>query len=159
MCGCFVLLIAAGCSPGSGGMSAADRKAVSDSIKKLVVSTYDLSKPDAVDRMMSLYPTSGPVVSASGGKFTVTRAELEQQIRTFWQYVGSNMRNPRWEWTAMRVDVLSPDAAVLTATYRIAHTTPTGLPHAIGGAWTAVFLRRDGRWTIADEHLSDSPNP
>jgi len=132
---------------------------MADSIRKLVVATYDLSKPDVVGRLMSLYPASGPVYSASGGKVSTTRAQLEAQIRTFWTYVGSNMRNPKWEWTSMQIDVLGRDAAVMTSTYRIPHTTPMGMAHVIGGAWTAVFARRGGRWVIVHEHLSDSPTP
>jgi hypothetical protein len=27
--------------------------------------------------------------------------------------------------------------------------------HVIGGAWTAVFQKRGGRWVIIQEHLSD----
>ena len=57
----------------------------------------------------------------------------------------------------MHVDVLGPDAAVLTATYTIPHRTPRGDPHVVGGAWTAVFGRRGGRWAIVQEHLSDRP--
>ena len=144
---------------GSDQPSPGERTAIADSIRKLVVSTYDLSKPDVVGRLMSLYPASGPVYSASGGKVSSTRAELEQQIRAFWTYVGSNMRNPKWEWTSMHIDVLGRDAAVMTSTYRIPHTTPKGMAHVIGGAWTAVFARRDGRWVIVHEHLSDSPAP
>jgi hypothetical protein len=65
------------------------------------------------------------------------------------------MRNPKWEWTSMTVDVLAPDAAVMTSTYRVPHLTPTGMNHVIGGAWTAVFQKRGGRWVIIQEHLSD----
>ena len=147
------------CGRRSDQPSLRERAAIADSIRKLVVTTYDLSKPDVVGRLMGLYPTSGPVYSASGGKVSTTRAELEQQIRTFWTYVGSNMRNPKWEWTSMRIDVLGGDAAVMTSTYRIPHTTPMGMAHVIGGAWTAVFARRGGRWVIVHEHLSDSPTP
>jgi hypothetical protein len=136
-------------------MSASDKKAIADSLKHLVVSTYDLSKPDPVKRLMSLYPDSGRVVSASGGVITTTRPELEQGIKAFWTYVGQNMRNPRWEWTSMTVDVLASDAAVMTSTYRVPHLTPTGMNHVIGGAWTAVFQKRGGRWVIIQEHLSD----
>jgi Calcium/calmodulin dependent protein kinase II Association. len=139
--------------------SAAEKKTIADSIKSLVVSTYDLSKPDVVKRFMALYPDTGAVVSAGSGNFVTTRPAVQTQIETFWKYVGSNMRNPKWEWTAMRVDVLSRDVAVMTATYRIPHTTPMGMAHVIGGAWTAVFSHRGGRWVIVDEHLSDSPNP
>ena len=136
-------------------MSSADKKAVADSLKKLVVSAYDLSKPDTVKSLMSLYPDSGGVISASGGVVTTTRPQLEQGIKAFWTYVGQNMKNPKWEWTSMNVDVLAPDAAVMTSTYRVPHLTPTGMNHVIGGAWTAVFQKRGGRWVVIQEHLSD----
>ena len=136
-------------------MSTAEKQAVADTLKKLVVNAYDLSKPDPVKSLMSLYPTDGRVISASGGVVTTTREQLEQGIRAFWTYVGQNMRNPKWEWTSMNVDVLGPDAAVMTSTYRVPHLTPTGMNHVIGGAWTAVFQKRGGRWAIIQEHLSD----
>jgi len=106
---------------------------------------------------MSLYPTEGPVISANTGNATTTRDSLQQQIETFWKYVGSNMRNPKWEWTSMHIDVLSRNAAVMTATYKIPHLTPTNMRHVIGGAWTAVFVNRGGKWVIIQEHLSDAP--
>ena len=136
-------------------MSASEKKAIADSLKLLVVSAYDLSKPDPVKSLMSLYPTEGRVISASGGVITTTRPELEQGIKAFWTYVGQNMKQPRWEWTSMNVDVLAPDAAVMTNTYRIPHVTPMGMNHVISGAWTAVFQKRGGRWVIIQEHLSD----
>ena len=67
------------------------------------------------------------------------------------------MRNPRWEWTSMNFDVLSPNAAVMTATYQVPHLNPHNMPHTISGAWTAVFANRGGRWVIVQEHLSDTP--
>jgi hypothetical protein len=67
------------------------------------------------------------------------------------------MREPRWEWDTTHVDVLAPDAAVLTGVYRIPHRTPRGEPHVVGGVWTAVFALREGRWVIIQEHLSDAP--
>ncbi|MDP9201511.1 MAG: nuclear transport factor 2 family protein [Gemmatimonadota bacterium] len=136
-------------------MSAVEKKAIADSLKRLVASAYDLSRPDPVKNLMSLYPTEGRVISASGGVMTTTRPQLEQGIKAFWTYVGQNMRQPRWEWTSMNVDVLAPDAAVMTSTYRVPHLTPTGMNHVIGGAWTAVFQKRGGRWVIIQEHLSD----
>jgi Domain of unknown function (DUF4440) len=144
------------CSPRTGAdMSAAEKKAIADTLKRLVVAAYDLSKPDPVKNLMSLYPTEGRVISASGGVMTTTRPQLEQGIKAFWTYVGQNMREPHWEWTSMNVDVLAPDAAVMTSTYRVPHVTPMGMPHVIGGAWTAVFQKRGGRWVVIQEHLSD----
>ncbi len=144
------------CGPGSvSDMSSADKAAIADSLKHLVAATYDLSKPDPVSRLMSLYPTDGRVISASGGVMTTTRPQLQRAIQAFWTYVGQNMKQPRWEWTSMTVDVLAPDAAVMTSTYRIPHLTPMGMNHVIGGAWTAVFQKRGGKWVIIQEHLSD----
>jgi ketosteroid isomerase-like protein len=136
-------------------MSASEKKAIADTLKHLVVQAYDLSRTNPVKNLMSLYPTEGRVISASGGVLTTTRPQLEQAIQAFWTYVGQNMRQPRWEWTSMNVDVLAPDAAVMTSTYRVPHLTPTGMNHVIGGAWTAVFQKRGGRWVVIQEHLSD----
>ena len=151
-----LLLTSQACSSRSAAdMSASEKKAIADSLKRLVVNAYDLSKPDPVRNLMSLYPDSGRVISASGGVITTTRPQLEEAIKAFWTYVGQNMRNPKWEWTSMNVDVLAPDAAVMTSTYRVPHLTPMGMNHVIGGAWTAVFQNRGGRWVIIQEHLSD----
>jgi ketosteroid isomerase-like protein len=146
------------CAPTSGPeVSAAQRRAIGDTLTRLIASAYDFSKPDVVGRLMSLYPERGPVVSASAGHVTTSRDTLEWQIRQFWEYVGRNMRDPKWTWGERRIEVLSPDAAVMTWTYTIPHRTPAGMPHVIGGAWTALFERRDGRWVIVQEHLSDAP--
>jgi ketosteroid isomerase-like protein len=135
-----------------------ERRAIADTLKGMMVRAYDLTSPgDKVARLMSLYPTEGSVISASGGQVVASRDTLEMGIRAFWQNVGQNMRDPKWEWGPMHVDVLSHDAAVVTATYRVPHITPRGEPHVIAGAWTAVFQRRDGKWVIIQEHLSDVP--
>ena len=145
-------------TPNHQPLDASYQRAVSDTLRTLIVNAYDLTKPgDAVARLMSLYPDSGRVISASGGQVTTNRDSLEAGIRAFWTYVGRNMQQPKWEWGPMLVDLLAPDAAVLTTTYRVPHRTPAGDPHVIAGAWTAVFQRRGGRWVIIQEHLSDLP--
>ena len=134
-----------------------DTAAIADTLRALVEDAYDFSRPGVVERLMSLYPDSGPVISAAAGRVTTSRDSLRAQLEWFWNYVGQNMQDPRWEWTASHVRVLGPDAAVLTASYRVPHRTPEGRPHTVGGAWTMVFERRDGRWVIVQEHLSDLP--
>jgi ketosteroid isomerase-like protein len=139
-------------------VTAAERAAITDTLRTMIVAAYDLSKPgDAVARLMSLYPPSGTVVSASGGQVSTSRDSVEMGVRTFWDNVGKNMRNPKWTWGEMHVDVLARDAAVVTTTYRVPHLTPRGEGHVFAGAWTAVFQRRGGRWVIVQEHLSDVP--
>ena len=140
-------------------LTAGERQAIAATIERRVKTAYDLGAEDVLAGMLSLYPREGPVYSASGGTVTTTRDSLEAAVRQFWNYVGRNMRDPKWEWTKMQVDVLSPTSAVMTATYRVPHLTPAGQPHVIGGAWTAAFAKRDGEWVIVHEHLSDSPSP
>ncbi len=150
------LMLGACSAPTDAPLTAAERTAIADTLRTMIVSAYDLTKPgDAVSRMMSLYPPTGNVVSASGGRVSVSRDSLEAGIRAFWQFVGQNMRNPKWTWDDMHVDVLARDAAVVTATYHIPHLTPRGQPHTIAGAMTVAFQRRGGRWSVVQEHLSD----
>ena len=157
----LAVMIAVGltaCDSQSGGtLSDTEKKTIADSLETLVRNSYDLAGANAVQRMMSLYPDSGAVYSTASGHISTTRRELQAQVDTFWHYVGSNMRNPRWEWTAMHVDVLARDAAVMTASYRIPHNTPMNMEHVIAGAWTAVFANRGGKWVVIQEHLSDVP--
>lgn len=146
------------CEGDSGpALDPARRQAVADTLTSMIRSAYDLESKDVVASFMSLYPDTGRVISASGGRVTTTRDSLEAGIKSFWEYVGRNMQDPKWIWGKPFVDVLSPDAAVVTTTYRVPHRTPAGEPHVVAGAWTAVFARRGGKWVIVQEHLSELP--
>lgn len=150
-----LLALLAGCAsnPPAGLTDAA----LADTLKARIEAAYDFSRPGAVDRMNSLYPDSGRVISASGGQILASVDSLRAGIATFWRDVGRNMQNPKWQWGNVYVDRLGPDAAVLTATWSIPHIAPTGHPHVIRGAWTAVFRRVKGQWLIVVEHLSTPP--
>ncbi|MDQ6888653.1 MAG: hypothetical protein M3068_15390, partial [Gemmatimonadota bacterium] len=133
------VLAAGGCQPRSdcSPVTAASRRAIADTLSRLIETSYDLSKPgDAVARLLRLYPDSGTVVSATAGQIATSRDSLSASIRSFWENVGRNMRDPRWQWGERHVEVICSTAAVMTFTYRIPHRTPAGMPHEIGGAWT-----------------------
>jgi len=147
--------LVAACTPPS--LSADDRRAIADSLARQVKAAYDLSKPGVAQRMLSLYPPAGPIVSASAGRMITSRDTLAMGIKAFWDNVGVNMRQPEWIWDKMVVDVLAPNAAVMTATYHIPHLTPQNQLHVIAGAWTAAFEKRGSRWYVVQEHLSDVP--
>jgi hypothetical protein len=156
-----VILLAA-CSTQSattGAPSGAERDAIAQRIEQRLKTAYDLAQPDVVPRFLSLYPPGRgtPVISASGGRVTASRDTLEMSVRSFWEGVGQYMREPRWEWGPMHVEVLSRDAAVLTTTYAVPHRTEENVRHVIGGAWTSVWRLIDGEWYIVREHLSDMP--
>lgn len=150
-----VFVAASACS--SSAPSASERQAIVDSLTRQVKAAYDLSKPNVEQRLMSLYPASGRVVSAAGGQIITSRDTLAMGIKAFWENVGSNMRQPKWIWDEMIFDVPAKNVAVMTARYHVPHLTPRNMPHTIGGAWTAVWEKRGDRWYVIQEHLSDLP--
>jgi ketosteroid isomerase-like protein len=152
-----LVFIAALAACRGGQLSSSDTARIRAEVEQVMRDGYDLSKPNQLERMLALYPSAGRVVSANTGRVLTSIDSVGNGIREFWLYVGANMRNPKWEWTNIYVDVLSRDAAVATGTYRIPHLNPNNQPHVLGGAMTMVFRRQDGRWVVIQEHLSDSP--
>lgn len=154
----LALLVAGlGCSAVSGPPPAADQHAIAELLARRVKAAYDLTQPDVEQRLLSLYPTSGRVVSATAGQVTTSRDSLAIGIKAFWENVGVNMRQPKWVWEEMLFDVPASNVAIMTAKYHIDHLTPQNQPHSIGGAWTAVFEKRGDEWYVIQEHLSDLP--
>ena len=154
------LLLAAmvvACSAKEGELTAVQRSAIAKEIETKVREAYDLSKPGSEQRMIALYADTGRIVSASGGTAITSRDTVTRGIKLFWQNVGVNMKDPKWIWTHVYVDVLSPTSAVFTGTYRVPHLTPRNQPHEIAGAMTMVFVKRGDKWGVVQEHLSDVP--
>jgi hypothetical protein len=152
----LLLALLLACSPPK-APRASDDAALADTLKARIAEAYDFSRPGVPERMNGLYPDTGRVISASGGRVLASADSLKAGIRVFWDSVGRNMRDARWVWGDVYVDRLGDDAAVLTATWSIPHIAPTGHPHVIQGAWTAVFRRIAGKWMIVVEHLSSPP--
>jgi hypothetical protein len=155
--GALVLAVSA-CSR-NGQLTLAQRTAIAHEIDAKVRDAYDLSKPGAEQRMLSLYVDTGRVISAEEGQIVGRRDSIQMGIKLFWQNVAINMRQPKWIWTQTYVDVLSPTAAVFTGAYRVPHLTPRNEPHEIAGVMTMVFVKRNGKWGVVQEHLSDTPAP
>jgi ketosteroid isomerase-like protein len=155
----MVLFVAAlaGCTTRGTDLTPAERSAIAHDIEAKVRDAYDLSKPGAEQKMLALYADTGRIVSTSAGRAIASRDTIAEGIRLFWVNVGSNMKDPKWIWTHTYVDVLSPNSAVFTGTYRVPHLTPRGEPHEIDGAMTLVFAKRAGKWGVVQEHLSDAP--
>jgi ketosteroid isomerase-like protein len=152
----LALALGTGCGPQPGRTVPGD-SALADTLKGLIEHAYDFSRPGVLERMASLYPDSGRVISASGGQVMDSPDSIRAGLAEFWRTAGQYMREARWEWGKVYLDRLGPDAAVLTATWSIPHLAPTNRPHVIRGAWTAVFRRLAGRWKIVVEHLSAPP--
>ena len=145
-----------GCSSAA-PLTDAERSALQAEVETELRQAYDLSKPGVADRMMALYPEGSRIISANTGRVMSDRDSVMSGIRYFWENVGVNMKDPRWVWDSFHTDVLSRDAAVVTAAYHIPHRNPRNEPHVLGGAMTVVMQKREGRWVVVQEHLSDTP--
>lgn len=152
-------LVVAGCQRGEIPGPTGPDPALADTLKARIEAAYDFTRPGVVERMGGLYPDSGQVVSASGGGLLVSADSIRRGIADFWRNAGQNMRGPKFQWGKVFAERLGPDAGVLTATWTIPHIAPTGRPHTLEGAWTAVFRRIGGTWLIVAEHLSSPPAP
>jgi ketosteroid isomerase-like protein len=153
----LITILSAGCAAGSRELTPNQRRAIATEIDARVRDAYDLAKPGSEERMIALYADTGRIVSASTGRAIASRDTVIEGIKLFWKYVGANMKQPKWTWTNTYIDVLAPNAAVFTGTYRVPHLTPRGEPHEIAGAMTLVFEKRGEKWGVVQEHLSDAP--
>jgi hypothetical protein len=153
----LVLLVACKGIPAPPRTGTGPDPALADTLKARIAEAYDFSRPGVLERMNALYPDTGRVISASGGHIIASADSLRAGIATFWENVGRNMKDAKWVWGEVYVDRLGADAAVLNGTWSIPHIAPTGHPHVIQGAWTAVFRRIGGKWMIVAEHLSAPP--
>ena len=147
-----ICLCAAACN--TSDRAERESAALADTLTRLIADAYDFTRPGVVERMSALYPDTGRVISASSGHVMTSLDSLRSGIARFWQNVGQNMQDPRWEWGDVYVERLGRDAAVLTASWSLPHVAPNNETHVINGAWTAVFKRVRGGWKIVHEHLS-----
>jgi len=60
-------------------------------------------------------------------------------------------------WDEMHVDVLSENAAVLTATVRWSSTDTAGVRTDLAGVWTAIWVEGPLGWRIRARHESFRP--
>lgn len=154
----LALVVLVGCRGADADHIPADeRRKIASELEALVTNAYDFTKPDVGKRLLGLYADSGRVISAAAGRVITTHDALQAEIFRFWGRVGRNMRQPQFVLGSTYVDILTRDAAVMTFTYSIPHTTPQGTPHTVSGAWTTFWRREGGRWVIVQEHLSDTP--
>jgi len=87
------------------------------------------------------------VVFVSGGKFQAGwQGTLDHYIR---DYGGSPERRGQLHFYNMKVDILTPDAAMLVGQYRL-----TRGPRVTEGINTRLFKKFHGRWLITMNHVS-----
>ena len=87
------------------------------------------------------------VVFVSGGKFQQGwQGTLDHYVR---DYGGSPERRGKLHFYNMKIDLLSPDAAMLIGQYRLVRG-----PRVTEGVNTRLFRKVKGKWLITMNHVS-----
>jgi ketosteroid isomerase-like protein len=87
------------------------------------------------------------VVFVSGGKFQDGwQGTLDHYVR---DYGGSAGRRGKLHFYNMKIDMISPDAAMLIGQYRLVRGS-----RITEGVNTRLFRKRSGRWLITVNHVS-----
>ena len=120
----------------------ADRAAILDTIQRMEAAW---NRGDFRGYMAGFkYPD---VVFVSGGKFQAGwQGTLDHYVR---DYGGSPERRGKLHFYNMKVDVLSPDAAMLIGQYRLVRGS-----RVTEGVNTRLFRKVRGKWLITMNHVS-----
>jgi uncharacterized protein (TIGR02246 family) len=146
----FLLFCAAGlgaCRSSATRQSATaiDTRAIEDTLRAIVTQSFKNIESKNADA--TLAPMTEDVVFVGDGLMVVGRDSLlRMTTRAF-----SEWRTIKAEVTIRRVQVLSPDAAVVNWDSHVNATTYKGVQLPLGGMVTAVFVKRDGKWLITQQ--------
>lgn len=156
LAGCLVLLA---CTPDSKqadsavGVTEAQRAAVEDTIRKIV--DYSIAAQNKGD-MNAIKPLFAPTaLSVQSGVIKRDINAMFAEYDSGVKLAGGNL--PQHKVNVERIDVLSPDAAVVTTTSQ-GSIRFEGKEHRWGHVYTGVWQNRDGKWQVIVEHASPVPD-
>ena len=125
------------------------RTAIQEAVKQLA--WEHLRAKDAAEALGHYEPDA---IVASNASLYPSFEGFAADVREFY---GTLRKIDLAVWDEMHVQVLSEDAAVLTATVRWSSTDTASVRLDLKGVWTAVYIRRNGRWSICTRHESFEP--
>src|SRR5690349_20648384 len=148
--GCAILLsgamLAAGCeSAPRREVVSADTRVIEDTLRSIVLHSFQDIEAKNADG--ALRPMSSDVIFVGDGLMITGRDSLLRlTTRAFsqWHAVKAEVK-------ISRVEVLSPDAAIVNWESHVDATDAKGGHTPYGGLVTAVFVRRDGKWQIIQQ--------
>jgi len=145
----------AACSTAKPPLDEMQRTALADSIEQWVAGPYlaVFQNPNA-DTILAFYGGGADVAVAENGMVHPSYDSIVATTRAFWGRPGLTAR---FTLGSARVNVLSRDAAVITAMLTGAVRDSAGVETPMSIAWTAVLQRAGSGWKIAAEHASSPP--
>jgi uncharacterized protein (TIGR02246 family) len=159
-------VLAVGCNPGSertpdarldqsarSVMTDNERKAVEDTVRKLVQSTAAAQNKGDIKPIRGYYAPSA--ISIQSGQVFRNIDSLFEGYETAMKSAGGAL--PKVSVDVERVDVLAPDAAVAT-TRSQGSIDSAGRDLKWAHMHTGVWQNRDGQWRVLLEHASLVPD-
>jgi len=139
---------AVACQPASTELTEGERAAIEDTVEQLMVELVDAGRALDFDRIRAAYAESpvsvidGVIIEDFDAHFELARGFFESL-----QTLDGSYRN-------VHLEVLAPDAVVVTRNDDIFWADTTGTEGEFHTAWTGVFRRIDGEWKIIYSHES-----
>jgi len=147
----------AACGTAKPPLDEMQRTALADSIEQWVAGPYLAAHQSPnVDTILALYASGADLAVAANGTIYPSYDSIITAARAFWGRPGVTAR---FTLGGARLNVLSRDAAVVTAMLTGAVRDSAGVETPMSVAWTAVLQRAGSGWKIVAEHTSWPPPP
>lgn len=121
-------------------------------VRRAAQALIEASLNGDVEAVLASYRPDAPFIEQ--GRIVARFDELEDAIRDFFR----SYRVTENTLSDIRVEILGPKAAILTAQYSFSAVDSEGATMASAGAWSAVFVHDLIRWRVVAPHQS-SPSP
>ena len=125
--------------------TAVEVRAVEDTLRAMVMQTFEAIQAQDADR--SLAALSENVIYIGDGLTVVGRDSLMRMTRRVfatWRKVKADVKITHFQQYA-------PDVAVMNWEAYISATDGKGVDRPYGGVATAIFVKRNGRWSIVQQ--------
>jgi len=155
MTGAAVVALAA-CSMSKPPLDEMQRTALADSIEQWVAGPYvAVYQHPNVDSILAFYGSGADLAVAENGMVFPSYDSIVATTRAFWGRPGLTAH---FTLGGAHVNVLSREAAVVTAMLTGGVRDSAGVETPMSAAWTAVLQRAgSGGWKIVAEHASWPP--
>jgi ketosteroid isomerase-like protein len=154
-----VLVLAGACQGPPAEFTEADRAAIEGILAQEFDAYADVVKRIDADGLVGFFQQSGDLAWAHDGVITRSWTDFSEVARQNWSVFGEV---ESFSWGDLHIQVLAPNAAVVTTTFDFAATDTAGSPIALTGSFTTVWAETDGEWKIvnaAEIYTPPEPTP
>src|SRR5213078_1791547 len=125
--------------------TAMESRAVEDTLRSIVMQTFEAIQ--AQDAQRAVAPLSENVIYTGDGLVVIGRDSLlrmTQRAFADWHKVKADVKITHFQQ-------FGPDVAVINWESHISATDKKGVDRPYGGIATAIFLKRNGKWSIVQQ--------